>query len=842
MRNNRRLFQALAGLLSLSALTAFGIAAAPLLQAYLAPQAPLAREWSPNVPVAALSAPALQSQPAIGINGASAVIAYTDSRNSAPDIYANVFSGATQAPDTRVSNLAPGINTDPSGHAAVAVDASGQAYIAYSDFEQIVLARFEPGSNTWFSRTLVSAGSGRSAVARAPSMASDGNGVLLIVWEDYRNATDQIHTADIYARKCNGATLACGAEVKLNTDVNGAGQRKPRVALRGSTAIVAWEDHRESGGEAPRIYARISANAGDSWAADARVNKDASGAMPVDGPDSARNPAVTVSAIGEAFAAWEAAASTTSQSDIVAARWDGASWSTPLRVDAGAPGTRAIQPAMTSGDAGVFTAWTDYRGGSRNPDIYAARWSGSAWVESRVTSHTAPQSNAALGASGTTIKAAWEDLRSGSQDVFSAEWNGSAWVNEARVNDTSARSTAQLFPSLELGPDGITAAFIDVRDGHPQAWLARLDPASQMPAWLPIQPLPTGADSGQLVVATAPDVAMGSAGSLHASWAAWKSGEGVAIMHATLTAGTWSEPTNVSAGTGETNKNDLDLSTQPGIATLTWVSYGAGDQHQIYAAWMINGVWSTPVTVRATPGSLYNARPSSVLDRENRLHVVWSDSEGNGRGKLMLASRDLDTSAGWTYRTLIAPLNVDWCGQTNPRIATDSAGGLHIAWTGCTLKNPPSLWPHAIYSQYMRSTDGGATWSTPLRLGLTPPIDDDNDTSSTPALSVASPNEVMVLYPAHSNGSYDFYAALISNNVAAAPVKVSDGNTNWLKPARYHGQWYLGDGRGAVAYDGARLRFVTIFPDRRNQRTPLLYSATYGELTLLRTYLPLTRR
>lgn len=828
-------------MLSLSALTALGISLAPLLQAYLAPQAPLAREWSPNVQVAALSAPALQSQPAIGVNGDHTVIAYTDSRNSAPDIYASVFSGGTQLADNRVSNLNPGITTDPSGHAAVAVEASGRAFVAYSDFEQIVLARYEPDSNTWFSRTLVSSNTGWTGVARAPSMASDGNGVLLIAWEDYRNATEAMRSADIYARKCDGATLTCGSEIKLNTDSDGAGQRQPRVALRGSTAVVVWEDHRELGGEAPRIYARISNNAGDTWAADARVNKDASGAMPLDATDSARNPAVTIATDGGVFAAWEAAASTTSQSDIVAARWDGATWSTPTRVDSGAAGTRAIQPAMASSDAGVFAAWTDYRSGSRNPDIFAARWSGSAWVESRVTSHLAPQSNVALGANGASVKAVWEDERNGSQDVFSTDWNGNAWGNEVRVNDTAMRSTAQLFPSLELGPEGITAAFIDMRDGSPQAWLARLDPASQIPAWLPVQSLPTGADTGEVVVATAPDIAMGSGGSLHTSWAQWKSGEGVAIMYATLTAGGWSEPTNVSAGTGETNKNDIDLSTQPGLATVTWVSYGANNQHQIYAAWMKNGVWSTPVTVRSAPGSLYGAHPSSVLDRENRLHVVWGDSEGNGRGKLMLASRDLDTAAGWTYRTLITPLNVDWCGQSNPRITTDASGGLHIAWTGCTLKTPPNSWPHAIYSQYMRSTDGGATWSTPLRLGLTPPTD-ENDTSSAPALSVASANEVMVLYPAYDNGAYAFFAVLIKDNVAAAPVKVSDGATNWLKPDTYRGQWYPGDSRGAVAYDGARLRFVTAFPDRRNLRTPLLYSATYGELTLLRTFLPLTRR
>ena len=99
MRNDTRLSPALAGLLSLSALTAFGIALAPLLQAYLAPQAPLAREWSPNAQVAALTAPALQSQPAIGVNGSSTVIVYTDSRNSAPDMVSSHTDNETGSLD-----------------------------------------------------------------------------------------------------------------------------------------------------------------------------------------------------------------------------------------------------------------------------------------------------------------------------------------------------------------------------------------------------------------------------------------------------------------------------------------------------------------------------------------------------------------------------------------------------------------------------------------------------------------------------------------------------------------------------------------------------------------------
>ena len=47
------------------------------------------------------------------------------------------------------------------------------------------------------------------------------------------------------------------------------------------------------------------------------------------------------------------------------------------------------------------------------------------------------------------------------------------------------------------------------------------------------------------------------------------------------------------------------------------------------------------------------------------------------------------------------------------------------------------------------------------------------------------------------------------------------------------------------SYDSARQRFVALFPDRRNQRTPVLYAATHGgiDVELSETlFLPAVRR
>ena len=118
----------------------------------------------------------------------------------------------------------------------------------------------------------------------------------------------------------------------------------------------------------------------------------------------------------------------------------------------------------------------------------------------------------------------------------------------------------------------------------------------------------------------------------------------------------------------------------------------------------------------------------------------------------------------------------------------------------------------------------------------------DNDTSSRPTLAIGGSGEAMVLYPSRANGGYSFFASLVTNGVPSQPVMVSDSSTNWAGWGEYYGEWYDGDSRGAVVYDPTQLRFVIAYPDRRNGRSPRLYSAAYGDINLRQIFMPLIRR
>ena len=122
-----------------------------------------------------------QSEPTVTFDGSNFLVAFTDLRNGAADIYA-----------TRVS---------PTGSV---LDGSGF-----------------PLSTATGSQS-------------APSAAFDGSNAL-VVWGDGRNATN-----DIYGARVNGATVLDPAGIGIQTD--GFTQFRPSVAFGGGSYLVAWDE------------------------------------------------------------------------------------------------------------------------------------------------------------------------------------------------------------------------------------------------------------------------------------------------------------------------------------------------------------------------------------------------------------------------------------------------------------------------------------------------------------------------------------------------------------------------------------------------------------------------
>jgi hypothetical protein len=811
---------------------------------------PLAPGWTPPAPLAPDDLPTLQSAPTLAMAGDRALLGWVDSRTASPDLYTVFWQGEQLSNEVRATNLTPHFSTQRVFGTAVAAESSGRAFAVYADDEQIYLTRYDQATARWSTPVQVTQGLTEwHAVARAPQIVTDGAGALVVAWEDFRNANPDndwgdSKGSDIYVARCDGAALTCAANVKVNSDSTPGDQRRPRLSRRGGQVALIWEDHRDYGAEAPQVYTALSNDGGATWGANRRASNPA--AAP-GRRDSATNPAIAFTADGALFAAWEHhAGAATAPADIYAAQWNGAAWSAAQRVDAAPERVRSLAPTLAGGDAGLFLAWQDHRAGASNPDIYTARWSGAGWSEQAVTAAPGMQTQPVLAVAGSHVRVAWQDTGAGNHDIFTATWQGSAWSDATLVNTAAARTPYQMTPTLTSLGGATTALFLDNRQGYRELWSSTLPFGDS--SWTPPARLPTWANVGGDLGTDGGQIAVDAAGQLHAVWSEYVWPYGRHVHYSVYTGGKWRDPVRLSGEKDDGRERIAPvIAARGGTVAVVWTERDNQGTAQLVATWNTGANWSAPAPVLTAPLPERWVLPASVALTGDQLLVAWGEWDNNGRGLMLLARRGLP-GAGWSYTQVSPTVDSDWCLQEHPQLRTDAMGSVHIVWSGCALRNPPDEWPHDSYIFYAHSTDSGATFGAPVRVGQTiAPTDEEhhNNTNSRPALAAGANGEVMVLYPGRMAGSWTFYAARLQNGAVTTQQQLGEPATNWTPPDEYGGRWYEGDSAGAVSYDAVRQRFVAAFPDRRNGQAPTLYFATYGGIDIELSdwlYLPTVRR
>ena len=770
---------------------------------HIAPQA-APPPWSANTPIFGDMGPSLQSEPAIALNGATSLVAWTDERNTLPDIYAKVAGGA-QVPDAAESRVtgstqsAEWLDTplDPraDNSASAQVEANGRAFVAYSNRLDIVLARREP-NGSWLSRTLMTRGA-TGMYAHEPSLVAVGD-TLIAVWQDYRN-----QNWDIYSTRCNGTSLVCQPNVKVSNDTTDEWQMHPKLAANGTTLVAVWEDLRDGGATASRVYASFSADGGATWGANTPVDAG--------GTTASARPNVAFESGGQPWAVWESHADeVTAPADLFAARWNGSAWAAPTRVDAAPAGARALKPTIAVNSAATpFVAWEDYRNGSANPDIYSAVWNGNAWTESVVANQAAPQTAPALAASGGTVRVAWTDARNGQPDVFTASWNGTAWAGAAQLNENATRLSLQTLPSVQATLWGdLYLTWRDTRASVNNFWVSRY--GHDTAKWSEPVVVPSEGEGRYGLAWNEPAAtAVDSDGHLHVIWSQYGAG-GAHIWYSEFDGALWGPVLPVSVDGPDLGRGQLTLAIRNGRMAAAWTvgdsSVGWPVSSTVYAAEFnaSSGAWGAPTAVTAAP-MRGDPHPSLALDDAGMMYVTYGDfTYGSGlQGNIKLAKKPFGNGAWSLFRQVNSADTTstkDWCYHEQPQIAV-AGTVLHVVWLGCVP------WTRGLY--YSTSTDGGATWSSTSRKLM-----DVSDAGFRPALA-ANPEEVTVVYPNPADDK--FYAASLRGNTWYTGTVLSDGAT------ALH---YTEDGPAGLTYDPGKTQFVAVFADRRTRGVPRLYSAS----------------
>ncbi len=810
-------------------------AAAPL---QAGPNAPLAFEWTPLTPIAPDGRATLQSEPAVALSGDASMVAWTDSRNAIPDLYAAYLPNATTSQELRVTHRAPHFVVQAARNPAVLLE-SNRAFFAWSGQQHIFVSRFDLSSASWTSRTQVTTFSGWNRTAHRPRLAGNGSGQLNLVWVDLRNQSGSARPTDIYAARCDGnaTPVSCDANVKVNDNaasVNGQGYAD--ISRNGSQVIVVWEDAREAGLNYPRIYASISNDGGQTWGANMRVNKRLDGSAP--GPrDAAGRPSVTHAPDGSIYVAWEhRSGAPTAPPDIYVARWDGAAWSAPWRVDNAPPRVRSVNPSIAAGPAGVFVAWQDYRNGSANADIYTARWNGSAWSEIPAVVQAGAQTLPVVRAGSSQTRLVWQDERAGQADVYTAVWSGGAWISATVVHSNPARLPYQMFPALASSGGQNWALFTDRREGAADLYVARMVSYTQ---WATPTALPTQVSVGGSLDVGSGGLAFTQDGRLHAVWSDYYWARGMRAVYAVLSGTTWSPPVLLSRAAGN-DEMLANVASFGNTVAAAWTGYSnATSSSNLYVTWNTGGGWITETAVLTTPRTEWQLPFALAVDAAN-IYVAWRHPRSGAGDALMLARRSLSGAGGWTYHRIDQDQNVNWCPNYAPALKVDQTGGLHVAWAGCQRRSPSNTWPLDGFVLYAYSSDQGATWSVPLKLAQTNV--NNADARTKPALAVSSSGRALVTFPSLLVGNGGFVAAMVQNGALVFTHTLA-ASAGWAQSGMYEGQWYGGDSAGGVSFDPLSQRFIVAIIDRSNGRAPRIFATTYGDASFIpRVFAPIVRR
>jgi hypothetical protein len=171
----------------------------------------------------------------------------------------------------------------------------------------------------------------------------------------------------------------------------------------------------------------------------------------------------------------------------------------------------------------------------------------------------------------------------------------------------------------------------------------------------------------------------------------------------------WAVAQIIPATTGQSHLYpSLSYDAEEQRLHLTWS--GGADNQVYYSRANLNeavspGGWSPP---RMLSSAGVTAWPQIDHDSAGNLYIAYSVPLNEGRGVYLLRSQDKGSS--WSEPIQIFDAVADnWQMVDHPALVVSQAGVIHLAWVEASL--PGMDGPRSI--RYVRSKDGGQTWSKP---------------------------------------------------------------------------------------------------------------------------------
>ncbi|MBN1657061.1 MAG: exo-alpha-sialidase [Anaerolineae bacterium] len=192
-------------------------------------------------------------------------------------------------------------------------------------------------------------------------------------------------------------------------------------------------------------------------------------------------------------------------------------------------------------------------------------------------------------------------------------------------------------------------------------------------------------------------------------------GSTAAPSHAQSSGITWSRPTNLS-NTPQASAHPVIVADDYGIVHVFWSEEVGGSSMRpgeniqntgnsiLYTRW--DGLyWTPPVDVLYVPGEDLAEWPAVAIDEENTIHAVWTSFLNVYYSSA--SAWEADSARGWREPVALPGQSSAMPWSTDIAVTVD--GTVHVAY---------GVRGDERAVQYVKSKDGGETWSIPIRLSL----------------------------------------------------------------------------------------------------------------------------
>ncbi len=118
--------------------------------------------------------------------------------------------------------------------------------------------------------------------------------------------------------------------------------------------------------------------------------------------------------------------------------------------------------------------------------------------------------------------------------------------------------------------------------------------------------------------------------------------------------------------------------------------------------------FSTPLKLNTTAKGIADRSPMMHLGRDGTIYIAWvSGANSSGNGAIVMST---SSDGGTSFSAPVTVSAMAGCNSNFQRTAEfciDTKGVIHLVWMANLVNNQPDIW-------YVRSSDKGQTWTTPI--------------------------------------------------------------------------------------------------------------------------------